>query len=189
MRPVLRANVLGGTATWTPGMVGRQFVRCHHLPFRSGMCSRGRDQWCYGWCVGGERCLPGCTPAGRHHGWRPPVPWDRTARVPHGLGSTGFRRSETLRGGAGGAPDHPAAMIASNSARNHSWSARISARNSSWAGSVDAVTTITPSPLPSPLLRGQTLIACRSWPLLAIVILRGLACSATGIRRVNTPAS
>jgi len=36
---------------------------------------------------------------------------------------------------------------------------------------------------------GQALIACRSSPLLLMTILRGLACSATGISKVSTPAS
>ena len=36
---------------------------------------------------------------------------------------------------------------------------------------------------------GQALIACRSAPLLLIAILRGLACSATGIFSVSTPES
>ena len=36
---------------------------------------------------------------------------------------------------------------------------------------------------------GQALMACRSSPLLVIEILRGLACSATGILNVSTPES
>jgi len=39
------------------------------------------------------------------------------------------------------------------------------------------------------LARAQASIACCSLPLLAIVILRGLARSATGICKANTPAS
>ena len=38
-------------------------------------------------------------------------------------------------------------------------------------------------------LPGQALMACRSSPVLVMEILRGLACSATGICRVSTPAS
>lgn len=80
-----------------------------------------------------------------------------------------------------------AAMMSSNSFRRSSTSEQIRTRNSS---SIDAAhrsdsshstTTVTH--------RGQALMACRSSALLLIAILRGLACSATGMSRVNTPWS
>ncbi len=45
-----------------------------------------------------------------------------------------------------------------------------------------------PDAAPSVALKGYVSIWC-CWPLLSISILRGFACSATGIRSVNTPTS
>ena len=79
-------------------------------------------------------------------------------------------------------------MIASNSARNRSSSAHTSARNSS-SGLRVSPTGVAGTVGMSLTAYGQALMARRPSFLLVISILRGLACSATGICRVRTPLS
>ena len=146
-----------------------------HLPFLSRV-DGGRG--------GGERCrahppMPGCR--GMRIGsrtvfaarWAVPSPWLPPAKPRPGLSD----------GGAG----HSAAMIASNSAASRSASLQIRSRN--WSSLVRAVRSSVAGAEGMTGLTGQALMACRSSPLLVMEILRGLACSATGIWRVSTPAS
>ena len=79
-------------------------------------------------------------------------------------------------------------MIASNSARSRCSSAYTSSRNCS--STLGAAPKLAAGTVGMNLTtRGQALMAC--WPsfVLLIAILRGLACSATGIFKVSTPAS
>jgi len=138
-----------------------------------------------GGCLGGgERCrahppTPGC----RGRCVTRPERGGRRRRVPVGRGGTCARWPRGAIGGVG----HSVAMIASNSARSRSSSAQTMSRNgSSTDGPMPASGTAW---LGMTVLPSQALMACRSSPLLVTEILRGLACSATGICRVSTPAS
>ena len=79
-------------------------------------------------------------------------------------------------------------MIASNSARSSSSSAHTISRNSSSRLRV-APTSAAGIVGMSLTTMGQALMACRASLVLLISILRGFACSATGIVSSRTPLS
>jgi hypothetical protein len=152
-----------------------------HLPFVLIPWSRGDGRL----LAGGERCrchhrVSGCRvrPAGAspHRGasrrWRCEPPPPRS--VARGLAGGGF---------AG----HSSAMIASNSARSSCSSAHTSSRKSSSTRRVAPTEAVTAGIRLTP--DGQALMARRPSLVPLISILRGLACSATGIFRVRTPLS
>ena len=154
-----------------------------HLP--SCSCPFGLGRAVAREACGGERCRPCRRPCGCRDS-------SRSARTPRRSGCHGRRAPaprDVASGLAGGRlAGHCWAMIASNSARSSSSSAHTNSRNSS--------SRLRASPTGSPGIVGmritacgQALIACRPWFLLPISILRGLACSATGICSVRTPPS
>lgn len=90
--------------------------------------------------------------------------------------------------GCGGA-GHSAAIIASNSSHTPGSSISSTADASPRMGGADPPGASVMASMTTPVQQGQALMACRSSPLLAMAILRGFACSATGISKVSTPAS
>lgn len=135
--------------------------------------------------VGGERWRPGSRPCGCRgfpSGARTPHPfaWCRGC----GLDSLGVALGLT----GGRLVGHSWAMIASNSARSSSSSASTSSRKSPSTVCVGPARAARIVGI-SLTTHGQALMACRAWLLLLISILRGLACSATGIFSKRTPLS
>lgn len=147
--------------------------------------------------LGGERSRAPPTMTGS-----PGLGAGRVSGRPCGRVSAGHRgRSCSVEELPDGTSGHAAATIASNSARSSSSSAQSTARKSSsrvvaagvgWDCAVSVIvitsTVIAVAAVAALAVGGQALTACRSPPSLSIMIFRGLAFSATGMRRVRTPA-